>query len=103
MKSPIEWLARRLWYAMLWFMRRPRVKRLRLNFPSYLPEKSRAGAWNSFRRQERWARQYGLTVMRVVVALFGSIILFQLLGALVLTLQSNGGLSVPEKEEFPSR
>lgn len=92
----LNWLARRLWYLMLWTMRRPPIKRLRLTFPKYLPPSQREKAWQSFRNQERFARKYGLTLTRWIVGIVLFIFLFQLIGAGVYWMYAEGLLSLPE-------
>ncbi len=94
MRSPLDWVARQLWYGMLWFMRRPRIKRFRLHWHQRIAEPARTKAWNNYRRQERWARRYGLKIMQVVVTLFSLVILSQLFAALVYTLQAQGAFRV---------
>lgn len=65
--GPIDFLARRLWWLLMWFMRRGPIKRMRQTWPKWLPEPRRAAAWAHFRRQEAWAREHGLTVCRLCV------------------------------------
>lgn len=63
-------IARQLWAAMLWFMRRPWMKKLQRGSVKLFPEGDRRDrAWASFRRQERFARKYGLKILTVVVTL----------------------------------
>lgn len=65
--GPIDFLARRLWWLLMWFMRRSPIKRLRQNWPQWVPEKRRAAAWAHFRQQEAWARDHGLAICRLCV------------------------------------
>lgn len=81
---------------MMWLMRRRRLKHLRLNFTKALPPSMRDRAWQSFRRQERFGRRYGLVLSRLLTWLVLGILTFQVIGALILTLQAQGRLSVPE-------
>ncbi|MBS1715932.1 MAG: hypothetical protein JST30_16515 [Armatimonadetes bacterium] len=63
-------IARNVWAAMLWFMRRPWVRRLQRNWVKLFPEGPRRDqAWAGFRRQERFARKYGLRILTWVVTL----------------------------------
>jgi hypothetical protein len=62
-----DFFARRLWWSLMWFMRRGPIKSMRQNWVKWVPEKRRAAAWEHFRSQERWARDYGLTICRVCV------------------------------------
>lgn len=89
------WLARRIWGAMLWFMRRPPIKWLRMNFTRFVPEARREKAWESFTGQERWARRHGLRIMYWTVTIVSTIILLQVLGALVYYGQIYGWFEVP--------
>jgi hypothetical protein len=68
-----DWLARRLWWACLQFMRRPWMWRLRRGWVRWLPEPRREKAWADFRRQERLARRIGLPFLRglMVLSLYG--------------------------------
>lgn len=79
--------ARRLWAAMLWFMRRPWMKRLQRNSVKIFPEGPRRDkAWESFRKQERFARRYGLKILVWVVTLC----LYCLTFVLIYSVLSNG-------------
>ncbi|MBL8060499.1 MAG: hypothetical protein JNK63_07285 [Chthonomonas sp.] len=80
---------RRVWYGLMWFMRRPFLKRIRLGFTSRV----KGQALESYRQQERFARRHGLAMTRVIVWLVVGILLAQILGAFVLYLQVNGGFS----------
>lgn len=65
-----DWLARRLWYAMLWLMRRPWMRRLQRRSFSLFGEERRALAYAKHKRQERFARRYGLPLVRLVILVF---------------------------------
>lgn len=61
-------IARNVWSAMLWFMRRPWMRRLQRGSVKLLPEGPRRDrAWARIRRQERFARKYGLRILTWVV------------------------------------
>lgn len=81
---------------MLWFMRRPPIKRFRRGFVRFLPESKRAGAWDSVRRQDRFARRYGLGVLTVCLTISIAILLFGLAYSLALELYNRGQLSLPD-------
>ncbi|MCW5935826.1 MAG: hypothetical protein KIT11_00775 [Fimbriimonadaceae bacterium] len=70
MSETALWIARRVWWAMLWFMRRPWMKRVQRASINLWPEGAkRESARASFRRQERLARQIGLRVLHGVFTL----------------------------------
>ena len=85
----MEWLTRRVWFGMMWFMRRPGLKRMRLGVSS----RGGGKALHSYRRQERFARKHGLTITRMIVWLVIGILLAQFIGAFVLYMQISGGFS----------
>ena len=58
-----KWLARVVWGSMLWYLRRPRVKRMRRNWVVVLPPRMREGAWRAIVRQDRVARRHGLAAL----------------------------------------
>lgn len=63
-------IARRVWFAMLWFMRRQWMRRLQRGSVKFFPEgPRRERAWGKFRRQERFARKYGLKILTVTLTL----------------------------------
>lgn len=63
----VDFLSRRVWYGMLWFMRRPPIRRMQRSWVSLVPEKRRSLAWASFIAQEKWAREHGLGLIRLMV------------------------------------
>lgn len=69
----MSWLAGRLarfvWFGMLWFMRRPLMKRLRRSSVSVFPVPYRERAWRSLVRQDRLARRWGLPVLTLMFTL----------------------------------
>ena len=87
----MSWLARlisrRIWAGMLWFMRRRWMKRLQRGSVRVFPAgPARDRAWNNFRRQERFARKYGLHILTFVVTLC----LYSIGLMLVFTLMVSG-------------
>lgn len=73
-----RWMARIVWGAMLWYLRRPAVKRLRRNWVIVLPPRMREGAWQAIVRQDRFARRFGLAALTAAFTL--------LVGSMVLTV-----------------
>jgi hypothetical protein len=55
---------------MLWFMRRPLIKRMRRNAPNLLPERKRAAAWENIKAQDRWAMKHGQSMIRFSLNVF---------------------------------
>lgn len=82
---------------MLWFMRRPPIKRLRRNWIKWVPESRREKQWQQFRRQEAWARRYGVSIIKWTLTLFLAAILFQLVAAWVYYQQAAGAFDVSER------
>jgi hypothetical protein len=66
----MSWLAGRLarfvWFGMLWFMRRPPIKRLRRSSVLLVPSRCRERAWRSVVRQDRFARRWGLLTLTLM-------------------------------------
>lgn len=92
-------LARRLWAAMLWFMRRKWMKRLQRSSVTLFPEGPRRDkAWEGFRNQERFARKYGLRILTgVITVCLYSILLLVLYNVVYLALEQ-GWLPTRETE-----
>ena len=64
-------IARNIWAAMIWFMRRPWMRRLQRNSIKIVPEgRMRDKAWDNYRRREKFARRHGLGILTGVVSLF---------------------------------
>lgn len=93
-KQMVDWIARRIWFGMLWFMRRPRIKRFRRTWIQRVPEYRREAAWSSFRRQERWGRRHGLPILRGVIGVAFVVIFAELTATWVWFMQSTGGFTV---------
>ena len=69
-------LARIVWWWSLWFMRRPWMKRLQRGAMGLVPPPRRPRARDSFIRQNRFARRYGLITLTVSLnLLFASVLL----------------------------
>lgn len=92
-----RWLARRLWFQMLWLMRRPPIKRFRREFTRLLPQRMRAGAWESVKRQDRMARRYGLAVLTGMMTLLLASIFVTAAFVGTLKLYEQGALTVPDR------
>jgi len=90
-------LARVLWWYMLWFMRRPWMKRLQRHFfaPSLNGRVRQAS--ESFKRQNRWARRWGLRMLTVSMNVLIASVLLTVIFETTLQLYESGALAVPEK------
>lgn len=87
------WVARRVWAAMLWLMRRRWIRRLQSASFQLVPAKIRPQVWRSVRAQNRWARRHGLTLLRFSFALFFGAILVTTAYLAVLSLHESGLLA----------
>jgi hypothetical protein len=65
MSALAAWLAKKMWGHMLWLMRRPWMKRLQRTSLQLWGEPRRQRALASLRRQNRFARRYGLSLLTV--------------------------------------
>jgi hypothetical protein len=61
-------LARLLWASMLWLMRRPLMKKLQRSFTTVLPKPLRGHGLHMMKRQNAFARKYGLVWLTCVIA-----------------------------------
>ncbi|HVL38476.1 MAG TPA: hypothetical protein VM328_03700 [Fimbriimonadaceae bacterium] len=95
MSALARWLSRRLWFWMLWIMRRNWMKRLQNATYRLLGSRWSARARRSVVAQNRWARRYGLGLMTLSMNLFLASLFISLSYALTLELYSAGALTVP--------
>lgn len=83
---------------MLWYMRRPMIRRMQRAAPRLLPERMRPRAREKYLAQERWARRYGLRVIHsmllVLLISIGMTLIFQGF----LELISQGYFAVPDSQ-----
>lgn len=94
-----RYLARSLWWGMLWLMRRPWMKRLQRMSFNLVPESRRAKAWEKHRRQNAFALKYGLTMVTIAVNLFLASVLVTAAYMFALSLYDSGALSGPGTRE----
>jgi cytochrome c biogenesis protein CcdA len=86
-----------LWKAMLWLMRRPWMKALQRKSVQVLPSSLRPRAEASMKKQNAFARKYGLTWLTCVIAFFLTTVgLTWTYQAALYTVQS-GNLNPPHK------
>lgn len=88
-------MARELWWAMLWFMRRPWMKRLQRASTRIFGEARQAKAVASLQRQNAFARRYGLPLITIALNLMLASILVTTAYLILLNLGESGALTVP--------
>jgi hypothetical protein len=89
-------LARELWWAMLWLMRRPWMKRLQRASLSLLSENRRDRARESMCRQNALARKFGLPLLVFTINLLLASIIITLSFFALVHLSESGALTVPD-------
>lgn len=89
--SPLaNWLARKVWWMLLWFVRRPWVRRLqRASTDWHRDPAKRDRARRALVRQERFARRYGRRILHGAFLIALYLILFQLVYAVMAPLASS--------------
>ena len=92
-----KFLARRLWYGMLWLIRRPWVRRWQRASYRMLPPRIRDRAWQVHLKQERFARKWGLPTLTVAIAVLMFSIALTMVYWFVVWLWAGGWLSLPQK------
>lgn len=90
-----DWLARRLWYGMLWLMRRRWMRRLQNASINLWPKRIRPRMRESYLRQNQFARRYGLKVLRFSIFLLLASLALTLTLIIVLRLYDEGFLYPP--------
>ena len=63
----VDWLARRIWWGMLWMMRRPTVRRMQRASLRLVPEQRRERRREGFLRSQMFARRIGLPLVKTLV------------------------------------
>lgn len=70
MSAIANWLARHTWYWMLYFMRRPWMKRLQHRWLRPVEGERYMRFPDKFIRQNRFARRFGLPLLTLTINLF---------------------------------
>ncbi|MES1227289.1 MAG: hypothetical protein ABUL72_01380 [Armatimonadota bacterium] len=96
--DPVRFAARRLWWGMLWIIRRPSMRRLQRASVNLFPESRRAKVHESALRQERFARKYGLAVVTLSLNVLALSLLLTGTYALVTTAIDRGWIVMPSQE-----
>lgn len=96
MSAIAHWIARQLWWWMLWLMRRPWIKRLqRASTRLGGPNRQRRN-WESLKRQNAFAMRHGLRVLTFSITLLLASAVVTGSYMLLLKLQETGALQVPQ-------
>lgn len=90
-----HWLARRLWWGMLWLMRRRWMKRLQRASTRIRGPKHEARAWESLKRQNAFALKHGLRILTVSITFLLASMIITGSYLLLLKLTEAGALQVP--------
>lgn len=93
-----RWLARRLWYGMLWLIRRPLSRKLQRAAVNLAPPHRREKVRTSMIQQERFARRIGLPLLTFVIRLFFVSVFLTFTLLFILTAQAEGWLIIPTRE-----
>ncbi len=97
MSAIAKWLARIIWRAMLWLMRRRWMKTLQRKSIELFPRKMRANARESMARQNRFARRIGLPMLTFMMNLVVGSILITACFLTALHLFESGFLTIPHR------
>ena len=97
------WLARKVWGFLLWFLRRPPVKRFRAQAHLLLPRWARERARENIVRQDRFARRYGLKLLTISFFILTASFLLSITAMVALQLLDNGWLTYPDDLPKSSR
>ena len=70
MQRLARWIARKLWWASLWLMRRPWMRRAQMASLRWMSPARALRARQSLARQNAFARRIGLKLLTFVITLF---------------------------------
>jgi hypothetical protein len=98
----MEWLARRVYFAMLYVARRPAIRRMQDRSIAWMPPRWQSQARASLLRQNRFARSIGLPLTRLMVFLVVFSVSATLIYLAVMEMISRGMLEVP-REAIPTQ
>ncbi len=90
-----KWMARRLWIAMLWLMRRPWMKTFQRRTIEICPPRFQESAKSSQMKQNRFARRIGLPMLTVMMNLVLASLVLTLCFEVALNLYESGYLTMP--------
>jgi hypothetical protein len=90
-----RFLARQLWWGMLWLMRRPWMKRLQNRSTTIFGPKREVKMRASLHRQNAIARRWGLTLITLMMNLLLASIVITLVYTTALGMYESGLLKGP--------
>lgn len=99
MNSVAHFAARRLWWAMLWLMRRAWMKRLQRASFRLFKDGNRGRAWKSFQRQNAFARRWGLRMLTAALNLLLASLAITVSFFVITYLIDTGALTLPKAVE----
>lgn len=100
MKRLARWIARNLWWASLWLMRRPWMRRLQAASINWLPTPMATRARANLIRQNALGRRIGLRLINFMVLLILVSVAIQMVYSAAVYLVSSGVLA-PRKIAGP--
>jgi len=92
-----RWMARILWRAILWLMRRPWMKAFQRNSILILPKKYREKGRISQIKQNRFARKTGLSMLTFMMSLVVGSLLVTGSFLIAMSLYEHGYLTIPRR------
>ena len=92
-------MARLLWWYMLWLMRRPWMKALQRRWLRMGSEARQIARLRGFIKQNRFARRWGLLVIRIGMNFVLASALLTIVYLAVLNLYLSGAFSGPKPEQ----
>ncbi len=90
-----NWLARLIWRAVLWLMRRNWMKGIQRKSILIVPKSFREQAWKSQVRQNRFARRTGLPMLKFMMNLVLGSIIITVTFLAAMRLYESGFLTMP--------
>ena len=92
-------MARLLWWYMLWLMRRPWMKALQRRWLTWVRESRRENAKRAVKRQNAWARKWGLPLLRGAMTVLLISVLITITYLIATNLYESGAFQVPQREK----
>ena len=97
MSAIADFLARRSWFWMLYFMRRPWIKRLQHRWLRAVPDDPYLHFPESYIKQNRFARRWGLPLLRLSYNLFLASVFITCAYFIAVSMYENGDFNPPPK------
>lgn len=93
-----HFIARRIWWGMLWYMRRPFIRRLQRAAINLAKPEKREKARQAMIKQEKFARRIGLPLITFVVRFFFLSVVLTYLTMFILNGVADGWLVIPTQD-----